>query len=123
MDLKINKKFISILLAGTLTLTGCLPSTNDKFKGLSPKAIYGDYKIYDLVEQRNLACAEAIEFLEINEEYEYYFNCLKSDQIFLVGNDQVIKVRVAYDAGLIDAETLYELGIISRNTIEKGKVR
>jgi hypothetical protein len=123
MSLKVNKRLISALLIGTITLTGCLPNSNDIFKGLSPKAIYGDYKIYDLVEQRNLMCAEAIEFLEITEEYEYYFNCLKSDQIFLVGNNQVIKVKVAYDAGIIDAETLYELGIISRNTVTKTKAK
>lgn len=88
--------------------------SDDLFYGLSPKAVYGEYKIYDLVEQRNLACAEMIEMIGSDDTYDYYFNCLRSDQIYLVSKDEIIKVKVAMAAGIITKEKLYELGIIDR---------
>ena len=86
----------------------------DMFSGLEPKAIYNEYKIYDIVEQRGLACAEAIEFLASDSEYDYYFNCLKSDRIYLVSDKEVIKVKDAYNRGIITKEALYELKIVDR---------
>jgi hypothetical protein len=86
----------------------------DMFSGLEPKAVYNEYKIYDIVEQRGLACAEAIEFLAGDTEYDYYFNCLKSDRIYLVSDTEVIKVKDAYKRGIISKETLYELKIVDR---------
>ena len=87
---------------------------DDLFMGLKPKATYGKYKIYDVVEQKGLPCAEAIEILDSDNKYTYYFNCLKSDQIYLVNDNEVIKVKDAYNQGIITKEKLYELNIISR---------
>lgn len=87
-----------------------------RFDGLQPKAIYNEFKIYDLIEQKALACAEAIEYIGNDPTYDYYFNCLKSDQIFFVSDEEVIKVKTMFAAGHITLETLYELKIIDRMT-------
>ena len=87
--------------------------------GLQPKAKYQEYEIYDLIEQKGLMCAEAIEFIGEDNTYDYYFNCLKSNQIFFVSNEEVIKVKTFYEAGLITLEELYNLKIIDR--MEKTK--
>lgn len=85
-----------------------------RFDGLQPKAIYREFKIYDLVEQKNLPCAEAIEFIGEDLEYDYYFNCLRSNQIFFISDEEVIKVKNFYNAELITLEELYNLKIIDR---------
>jgi hypothetical protein len=86
----------------------------DRFKGLEPKARFMNFAVYDLVEQKQLICAEAVEFLDEDDNYQYYFNCLKSDQIFFVSDDEVIKIRHFYQAGLIDLNTLYQLRLVDR---------
>ncbi len=112
------KKIIFILLI--MSLTACTQDAFlSRFDGLKPKASYQNYKIYDLIEQKGLACAEAIEFIGNDETYDYYFNCLKSDQIFFVNDEEVIKVKTFYEAGYISLEELYNLNIIDR--MEKVK--
>lgn len=112
------KKIILILLL--MSLSACTQDAFlSRFDGLKPKASYQDYKIYDLIEQKGLACAEAIEFIGNDENYDYYFNCLKSDQIFFVNDEEVIKVKTFYEAGYISLEELYNLNIIDR--MEKVK--
>lgn len=112
------KKGIIILLSITflifiiLMIFFCL--NKDMFRGLTPKATYKEYKIYDIVEQKGLACAEAIEILDSDLNYDYYFNCLKSDRIYLVSDKEVIKVKEAYRRGIINKESLYELKIVDR---------
>lgn len=112
------KKIIIIIL-----ITSLAACTQDaflsRFDGLKPKASYQNYKIYDLIEQKGLACAEAIEFIGNDDSYDYYFNCLKSDQIFFVNDEEVIKVKTFYEAGYISLEELYNLNIIDR--MEKVK--
>lgn len=107
------KKIIIIIL-----ITSLAACTQDaflsRFDGLKPKASYQNYKIYDLIEQKGLACAKAIEFIGNDDSYDYYFNCLKSDQIFFVNDEEVIKVKTFYEAGLISLEELYNLNIIDR---------
>lgn len=104
------------IIAMTLVLLSACQRTDAfvRFDKLQPKAVYGEYKIYDLIEQNNLACAEAIEYLDTDDQYQYYFNCLKSDQIFFVSDEEIIKVKHFYAAGLISANELYELKIIDR---------
>lgn len=112
------KKIILFLLL--MSLSACTQDAFlSRFDGLKPKASYQDYKIYDLIEQKGLACAEAIEFIGNDETYDYYFNCLKSDQIFFVNDEEVIKVKTFYEAGYISLEELYNLNIIDR--MEKVK--
>ncbi len=107
------KRLLIILLF--LSLVGCKQDEFlSRFDGLQPKAVFNDYKIYDLIEQRNLACAEAIEFIGNDPNYDYYFNCLRSDQIFFVSDEEVIKVKTMFEAGHITLEKLYELKIIDR---------
>lgn len=107
------KKIIFILLI--MSLTACTQDAFlSRFDGLKPKASYQNYKIYDLIEQKGLACAEAIEFIGNDDSYDYYFNCLKSDQIFFVSDEEVIKVKIFFEAGLISLEELYNLNIIDR---------
>jgi hypothetical protein len=113
------KKFIilsltAIFIIFIVLMVECMNRNDDMFYGLNPKAIYNEYKIYDIVEQKGLPCAEAIEILATDSKYEYYFNCLKSDQIYLVKGDTVIKVKDAYNKGIITKEKLYELRIIDR---------
>lgn len=113
------KKFIilsltSIFIIFIVLVVECMNRNEDIFYGLTPKAIYNEYKVYDIVEQKNLPCAEAIEILARDDKYEYYFNCLKSDQIYLVNEDTIIKVKDAYNRGIITKEKLYELKIIDR---------
>ncbi|MHB8097660.1 MAG: hypothetical protein ACYDEI_08435 [Erysipelotrichaceae bacterium] len=107
------KKIIFILLI--MSLTACTQDAFlSRFDGLKPKTSYQNYKIYDLIEQKGLACAEAIEFIGNDDSYDYYFNCLKSDQIFFVSDEEVIKVKTFFEAGLISLEELYNLNIIDR---------
>jgi len=107
------KRLLIILLF--LSLVGCKQDAFlSRFDGLQPKAVFNDYKIYDLIEQRNLACAEAIEFIGNDPTYDYYFNCLRSDQIFFVSDEEVVKVKTMFEAGHITLEKLYELKIIDR---------
>lgn len=107
------KKFIILILI--INLFACSQdSFLSRFKGLYPKATYQKYKIYDLIEQNGLACAEAIEFIGNDDSYDYYFNCLKSNQIFFVSDEEVIKVKTFYEAGLITLEELFNLKIIDR---------
>lgn len=113
-----KKKYIYIILFALaillLSITYILSKENTMFLGLEPKATYKGYKIYDLVEQRHLACAEAIEILDHDDKYDYYFNCLRSSQIFFVSKDEVINIHTAYQRKIITKEELYRLGIISR---------
>jgi len=112
------KMIIYIILI--ISLSACSQETFlSRFEGLTPKANYQNYKIYDLIEQKGLACAEAIEFLGNDETYDYYFNCLKSDQIYFVSDEEVIKVKTFYEAGNISLQELFNLNIISR--MEKTK--
>lgn len=98
-----------------LSLSSCTQDTFlDRFDGLQPKSTYREYKIFDLIEQRGLACAESIEFIGNDSKYDYYFNCLKSSQIFFVSDEEVIKVKNFFNAGLITLEELYNLKIIDR---------
>lgn len=104
-----------IILLSLLFLASCQrPDPFARFDKLEPKAVYGNYEIYDLIEQNMLACAEAIEYLDTDSNYQYYFNCLKSDQIFFVSDEEIIKVKHFYAAGLISLNELYELKIIDR---------
>ena len=104
-----------IILLTLLLLTACQRTDPfERFAKLEPKAVYGDYEIYDLIEQNNLACAEAIEYLDTDDRYQYYFDCLRSDQIFFVSDEEIIKVKHFYAAGLISLEELFRLDIIDR---------
>lgn len=100
-----------ILISLTFNKKDCIGS---EFSDLEPKAVFGNYKIYDLIEQKGLMCAEAIEILGSDEKYSYYFSCLKSGQIYLVSDEEIIKVKNAYDAGIITKEELYDLNIVER---------
>lgn len=112
------KKIIILLLI--ISLSACNQDAFlSRFEGLKPKASYQEFKIYDLIEQKGLACAEAIEFIGNDDTYDYYFNCLKSDQIFFVSEEEVIKVKTFFEAGRISLEELYNLNIIDR--MEKVK--
>lgn len=108
--MKIIITFILLLSLSSCTQDDFL----SRFDGLQPKSNYQIYKIYDLIEQRGLACAEAIEYIGEDPKYDYYFNCLKSDQIFFVSDEEVIKVKNFFEAGLISLEELYNLKIIDR---------
>lgn len=110
--------FIVLILGIIIVLYN---SDNNIFMGLRPKAIYKNYKIYDVVEQKGLPCAEAIEILDSDETYDYYFNCLKSSQIYFVSDEEIIKIHDAYDRKIITKEKLYELGIIDRMVKLNGK--
>lgn len=82
--------------------------------GLKPKAIYKDYKIYDIIEQKGLACAEALEILDSDYKYDYAFSCLKSSKIYFVNDKKVINVHEAYNKKIITKEELYKLNIVIR---------
>ena len=84
------------------------------FWGLEPKATYNGYRIFDIVEQKGLACAEAIEILGSDDTYSYYFPCLKSSQIYFIKNHEVINIHKAYKQGIITLQKLYELKIVDR---------
>ena len=113
-----KKNYIYIILLASaillLSITYMLSKEDMLFYGLAPKATYKGYKIYDIVEQRHLACAEAIEILDHDQTYDYYFDCLKSSQIYFVSKTQVMNVHDAYNKKIISKEELYKLGIISR---------
>jgi hypothetical protein len=107
------KRLLIILIL--ISLVGCKQDEFlSRFDGLQPKAVFNDYKIYDLIEQKGLMCAEAIEFIGNDSTYDYYFNCLKSEQIFFVSEAEVVNVKTMFAAGLITLEKLYELKIIDR---------
>jgi hypothetical protein len=106
---------IVITLILLLSLSSCKQDDFlSRFDGLQAKANYQIYKIFDLVEQRDLPCEEALEFIGDDPKYNYYFNCLKSNQIYFVSDEEVIKVKNFYEAGLITLEELYNLKIIDR---------
>jgi len=108
-------KTLFLTLVSLLMLSACAKDPFlDRFKGLEPKARYLNYAVYDLVEQKQLICAEALEFLDEDNTYQYYFSCLKSDQIFFVSDEEIIKIKHFYATGLIDLETLYRLKLVDR---------
>jgi hypothetical protein len=114
LEKKILYIIIAILSLLVIIFGLKLRSGNHLFMGLEPKAVYKQYKIYDIIEQKGLACAEAVQILASDETYEYYFNCLKSDKIYFVSDEEVIKVYEAYDRKIITKEELYDLGIVDR---------
>ncbi|MDD2203086.1 MAG: hypothetical protein PHT75_01145 [Bacilli bacterium] len=114
MEKKFLYGIIVILVILVIVFGFKLKNGDHLFVGLEPKAHYKQYRIYDIIEQKGLACAEAIEILASDETYEYYFNCLKSDRIYFVSDEEVIKVHEAYDRKIITKEELYDLGIIDR---------
>jgi len=112
-----KKTIIALVLIFTIiiSLVSISYYNNHKlFWGLEPKATYNGYKIFDIVEQRGLACAEAIEILDSDDKYSYYFPCLKSSRIYFVKNHEVINVHKAYKEGIITLQKLYELKIVDR---------
>lgn len=113
--------FILILCIGILfVITFNLNKMS--FFGLQPVAFYNGYRIYDLVKQKKLPCAEMVEYYpsEMIDGYQYYFPCLKSNQIIMVKKNQVIKIKDAYQQGLISIEKMYEFGLIERTEIKKS---
>ena len=107
------KFILFIIIVSVLVVLG-IKYYRNSLLGLEPIAVYNEYRIYDLVEQKGLACPDAIEILASDEEYDYYFTCLKSDKIYLVSDKKKYKVRDAYEKGVITKEKLYDLGIIKR---------
>lgn len=114
MEKKVLYGIIAVLTVLVIVFGLKLKNGDHLFVGLEPKAIYKQYKIYDIIEQKGLACAEAVEILASDATYDYYFNCLKSDKIYFVSDEEVIKVLEAYDRKIITKEELYDLGIVDR---------
>jgi hypothetical protein len=108
--------YVGISITGLIIILLCIYfyQYSTSFVGLNPIATYKEYKIYDLVKQKGLACAEAIEILDSDNEYDYYFECLKSDKIYFVSDKEILKVKEAYKNGIITKEELYDLGIVKR---------
>lgn len=106
---------IAVVLAIILVMLYVIQKDNEFF-GLKPLYEYNGYKIYDIVKQKGLACAEAIEFFpdQVMNGYQYYFDCLKSDQIYMVKDGVSIKIKDAYNQGLISIEKMYEFGLVER---------
>ncbi|MDD3048681.1 MAG: hypothetical protein PHQ89_01655 [Bacilli bacterium] len=116
-----KKKVICYIVLAILLFTSLyffIKKDNDKtsylFSGLNPIATYKGYDIYDIIKQKDLACAEMIEILDSDDTYQYYFNCLRSGSIYFANKDEIIKVKEAYSRGIITKEKLYELGIVDR---------
>jgi hypothetical protein len=114
------RKIIVIILV-MMTLSGCLAfndsnNNNDAglFRGLEPKAVVNGYRIYDIVEQKGLPCAEALDFVGMDTQYQYYLSCLRKDQIYLVSSQKTVKLEDAIKDGIITLQQLYESNIISR---------
>jgi hypothetical protein len=114
------KKIIVITIV-MMALSGCfafLPSNDNNdsalFDGLQPKAVFDGYKIYDLVEQRGLPCAEALDYVGMDSQYHYYLSCLRKEQIYLVSPQKTVKLTDAIEDGIITLKQLFELKIISR---------
>jgi hypothetical protein len=107
---------IGIIITGLLIILLSLYfyQYSNSFIGLNPIATYKEYKIYDLVRQKGLACAEAIEILDSDESYDYYFECLKSNKIYFISNKETLNVKDAYKRGIITKEELCDLGIVGR---------
>jgi hypothetical protein len=114
-------KKIIVIIVVMMALSGCFAffpanDTNDPslFDGLQPKAVFDGYKIYDLVEQRGLPCAEALDYVGMDTQYQYYLSCLRKEQIYLVSSQKTVKMTDAIEDGIITLKQLYELKIISR---------
>lgn len=114
--MKTKRLYSLIMIIPTLLIIvfSILALSEERFMGLEPKAIYRGYKIYDIIEQKGLACAEMVEYLDSDNKYDYYFPCLKSSQIYFVNDEAVINVREAYKKRIITLEKLYELNIVDR---------
>jgi hypothetical protein len=120
-----KKLLVGVSVMGFIILISIiitLDRNNDKQTiWLEPKAIYNEYKIYDMVEQKKLPCDMAVEILDSDETYDYYFNCLKSATIYFVSDKETINVNEAYDRGIITKEKLYELRIVDRMVRSNAK--
>lgn len=114
MDKKVVPVITTFITLILIVIVVMLQDQSNMFDGMQPKAVYKGYKIYDLVEQRNLMCAEAIEILDSDANYDYYFNCLKSQSIYFVNAKEVMTVREAYARKIITKEELHSLGIVDR---------
>lgn len=84
---------IAIIVVGVIIYTDY--KKDNEYIDIKPKAIYKEYKIYDLVESRSLACAEAIEILGVSGEYSYYLPCIKSGKIMFVSAKEKFTLIVA----------------------------
>ena len=114
-----KKKLIAMLpillfAFGVLLFVNLFAGEEETFKGVRPITKHNSYYVYDLVQQKSLPCAEAIEILGVSRGYEYYFNCLKSEHIYLVRDNVVIGIDEALERNLISFEDLYNYGIADR---------
>lgn len=117
MKKEILMLIIMIMLTLVVILFLVIKKENNLFYGLEPLTTFKEYKVYDIVKQKNLPCAMALEILATDDEYQYYFDCLRSDQIYFVGNNEILKVHHMYDLKLVTKEELFELGIVGRTEI------
>ena len=108
--LKISGMFLLLFLLIFLFIY----QIRNSIMGLKPIATYKQYRIFGIIGQKGLPCAEAIEILDSDEKYEYYFPCLKSHKIYFISDEEKILVKEAYDRKIITKEELFELGIVNR---------
>lgn len=115
------KKILALILLALL-ISGCQQAQANhlsQFKGLDPIVTIGDYHVYDLVVQRQLACAEALEYVGSDEQFQYYLPCLKGSQMFFVQGDDVLNIFEALEAQVISLEQLFESQLVFRHPIEE----
>lgn len=72
----------------------------------------GEYKIIDKVLEESMMCAEALELFYQDEEYSYYFSCMKSSNIIVKYNDGIeIPVKQALKENKITIKDLDRFNI------------
>ena len=115
------KKILALLLV-VLIISGyqqAQPTHLSQFKGLEPITVIDEIDVYDLVVQRQLACAEALEFVGKDDQFQYYLPCLKGSQMFFVTGEDVLNIFEALEAELISLEQLFEAKLVFRHPIEE----
>ncbi len=69
-------------------------------------------EILDIAERDNIPCAEALQGFYSDEEYDYYYSCIKSEYVIVKYSDNTEKtVEAALKAGDITIEDLDKYGI------------
>ncbi len=110
-----KKKFILCLISllFIFTIVGCGKDKVEPTKDDNKEVIDGDYVLIDKTkEQPDFVCAEALEGFYEDDDYLYYYSCIKSDYIVVRYKDgHEEPVKDALKNGKITIKDLDKYGI------------
>lgn len=67
-------------------------------------------------------CAQAIEYFYEDNEYKYYFNCIKSNNIYVIINKEEYKLTDALNNGIVTMKELNDAGYNFNKIAKNNKI-